>query len=607
MLVYNVLDLILEEAMTLEAKNLNEQISNLKEYEVILHKNIEEVDSEGWFLKHKKTGARIVLLANDDDNKVFNIGFRTPVNNDTGVPHIIEHTVLCGSKKYPVKDPFMELVKGSLNTFLNAMTYPDKTIYPVASYNDKDFKNLMETYMDAVFNPNIYDEKKIFLQEGWHYELENKDGELTYNGVVYNEMKGVYSSVDGVMDRATLHSLYPDTSYSYESGGNPDNIPELSYEEYLDFHRKYYHPSNSYIYLYGDMDMVERLQWIDKEYLGKYDMLKIDSEVKKQPAFSQLNEEKVAYAITDSESLEDNTVLTVNYVIGDSSDVELNTAIQVLEYVLMEMPGAFLKQALIDAKIGKDVYSQYEDDICQPMYSIVAKYANESDKEKFITIINETLEKLAKEGLDKKALLAGLNSLEFKVRESDFGRIPKGLIFGINMLSSWLYDDSNPFVLLETNKVFDVHLMINNPQRYIDGFIDAGADIITLHYEAEKHLDRAIQYIKSKGVKAAVALNPATPVCVLKNIIANLDMVLIMSVNPGFGGQSFIPYSLDKIKEVKEMAIKAGNENILIQVDGGIGKDNVKDVIEAGANVIVAGSAIFNGGDIEENIKSLRG
>lgn len=178
--------------MTLEAKNLNEQISNLKEYEVILPKNIEEVDSEGWFLKHKKTGARIVLLANDDDNKVFNIGFRTPVNNDTGVPHIIEHTVLCGSKKYPVKDPFMELVKGSLNTFLNAMTYPDKTIYPVASYNDKDFKNLMETYMDAVFNPNIYDEKKIFLQEGWHYELENKDGELTYNGVVYNEMKGVY-------------------------------------------------------------------------------------------------------------------------------------------------------------------------------------------------------------------------------------------------------------------------------------------------------------------------------------------------------------------------------------------------------------------------------
>lgn len=434
---------------------LNEQISNLKEYEVVIHKHIDEVDSEGWFLKHKKTGAKIVLLSNKDDNKVFNIGFRTPVNNNTGVPHIIEHTVLCGSKKYPVKDPFMELVKGSLNTFLNAMTYPDKTIYPVASYNDKDFKNLMEIYMDAVFNPNIYEEKKIFLQEGWHYELENKEGELTYNGVVYNEMKGVYSSVDGVMDRATLQSLYPDTTYSCESGGNPDNIPELTYEEYLDFHRKYYHPSNSYIYLYGDMDMVERLNWMDKEYLGKYDMLKIDSEIKKQPAFSKAKEEKMAYAITDGESLEDNTVLTANYVIGESNDVELNIAFQVLEYVLMTMPGAYLKQALIDANIGKDVYGQYEDDICQPMYSIVAKYANESDKEKFVKVINETLEKLVKEGLNKKALLASLNSLEFKVRESDFGRAPKGLIFGINILSSWLYDDTNPFILLETNKVFD--------------------------------------------------------------------------------------------------------------------------------------------------------
>lgn len=190
---------------------------------------------------------------------------------------------------------------------------------------------------------------------------------------------------------------------------------------------------------------------------------------------------------------------------------------------------------------------------------------------------------------------AGADFIHIDVMDGEF--VPN-ITFGMPVIKA---------IRNKTNKVFDVHLMINNPQRYIDGFIDVGADIITLHYEAEKHLDRAIQYIKSKGVKAAVALNPATPVCVLKNIIANLDMVLIMSVNPGFGGQSFIPYSLDKIKEVKEMAIKAGNENILIQVDGGIGKDNVKDVIEAGANVIVAGSAIFNGGDIEENIKSLRG
>ncbi len=434
---------------------LNEKIEKLDQYQIIIHKKIEEIDSEAWFIKHKKTGAQIALLSNEDDNKVFNIGFRTPVTNDTGVPHIIEHTVLCGSKKYPVKDPFMELVKGSLNTFLNAMTYPDRTVYPVASYNDKDFKNLMETYMDAVFHPNIYNEKKIFEQEGWHYELENKEDELTYNGVVYNEMKGVFSSVDGVMDRASLHSLYPDTTYGYESGGNPDSIPELTYEEYLDFHRKYYHPSNSYIYLYGNMDMVERLQWMDKEYLGKYDSLLVDSEIKYQPVFNNMREETVNYAISDSENIEDNTIFSVNYSIGNINDVELNIAIQILDYVLMDMPGAVLKQALIDSKIGKDVYGTYEDDICQPMYSIVSKYANSSDKEKFINVIDDTLKKVVDEGLDKMALRAGLNSLEFRTRESDFGRYPKGLIFGLNMLSTWLYDNTNPFAMLETNHIFD--------------------------------------------------------------------------------------------------------------------------------------------------------
>lgn len=433
----------------------SQKINELKEYEVILHQHIEEVNSEGWLLRHKKTGAKIVLLENDDDNKVFNIGFRTPVSDDTGVPHIIEHTVLCGSEKYPIRDPFMELAKGSLNTFLNAMTYPDKTIYPVASYNDKDFNNLMSVYMDAVFHPNIYKEEKIFRQEGWHFELENKDADLIYNGIVYNEMKGVYSSIDGVIDRVTLQSLFPDTGYSNESGGDPEFIPELTYENYLDFHRKYYHPSNSYIYLYGDMDMAERLEWMDKEYLGKYDALEIDSAIKHQQAFSEICEVRKSYAITESETLTDNTVLASNYVIGTSLDAELNIAFQILEYALMEMPGAPLKQALIDAGIGKDVYGQYEDGIYQPVYSIVAKYANESDKERFVDLINDTLEKIADNGIDKKSLEAGLNSLEFKIRESDFGRYPKGLMFGLQLMSSWLYDYGKPFVLLETNKIFE--------------------------------------------------------------------------------------------------------------------------------------------------------
>lgn len=430
-------------------------LKNLSAYEIIINKHIEEVNSDAYLFKHKKTGARIVVLSNDDDNKVFNIGFRTPVTDDTGVPHIIEHTVLCGSDKFPVKEPFMELVKGSLNTFLNAMTYPDKTVYPVASYNDKDFKNLMHVYMDAVFHPNIYKEENIFKQEGWHYELDSKEDDITINGVVYNEMKGVFSSVDGTASRVSLQSLFPDNGYSSESGGDPDFISELTYQQYLDFHRKYYHPSNSYIYLYGDMDVEERLEWMDREYLSKYDYLQVDSEIHKQKSFQKPCFVTKDFAISDSEKEEESAVLISNFVIGDSLDVELNIAFQILDYAIMKIPGAPLKQVLIDAKIGKDIIGSYEDDILQPVYSISAKYANEKDAEKLNQIIDETLEKIVANGIDKKALRAGLNSLEFSTKEADFGGFPKGLIWGLNLMSTWLYDENDPFSSLETNQIFD--------------------------------------------------------------------------------------------------------------------------------------------------------
>ena len=431
------------------------KIKELPSYEVIINKHIEEVNSDAYLLKHKKTGARIVVLSNDDDNKVFNIGFRTPVTDDTGVPHIIEHTVLCGSDKFPVKEPFMELVKGSLNTFLNAMTYPDKTVYPVASYNDKDFKNLMHVYMDAVFHPNIYKQENIFKQEGWHYELDSQEGNITINGVVYNEMKGVFSSVDGLASRVSLQSLFPDNGYSSESGGDPEYIPALTYEQYLDFHRKYYHPSNSYIYLYGDMDVAERLEWLDKEYLSHYDYLQVDSEISRQKSLDKPCTIKKEYAISDSEKEEESAVLVSNFVIGDSLDVELNIAFQILEYAIMKIPGAPLKQALIDAKIGKDIIGSYEDDILQPIYSITAKYANELDADEFNDLIDKTLREIVKNGIHKDSLRAGLNSLEFSVKEADFGGFPKGLIWGLNLMSTWLYDEEQPFASLETNVVFD--------------------------------------------------------------------------------------------------------------------------------------------------------
>lgn len=424
-------------------------IHDLAEYEILDEHRVEDVQSDGFILRHKKSGARIAILSNNDDNKVFYIGFKTPPEDETGVPHIIEHTTLCGSKKFPVKDPFIELAKGSLNTFLNAMTYPDKTVYPVASCNDQDFKNLMDVYLDAVFNPNITKYEEIFKQEGWHYELTGKDDELKINGVVYNEMKGAYSSPDEVLSSQIYRSLFPDNTYSKDSGGNPEYIPKLTYEAYLNFYHKYYHPSNSYIYLYGDMDVVERLEWLDKEYLSLYDYKKVNSEINKQPAFDEIKNVETQYSITMDDSQENKTYLSYNRVVGDSLDEMLYQAFDVLDYALVSSQGAPVKQALIDAGIGDDVYGSYDAGILQPVFSFVAKNANASQADEFESIIENTLKEVVKTGINKEALLAGINSSEFKFREADFGQFPKGLLFGLNCLDSWLFDDMKPFIHLE--------------------------------------------------------------------------------------------------------------------------------------------------------------
>ena len=430
------------------------KIEDLKAFEIVEKREISDLNSMSYIVKHKKTGARIALLSNDDNNKVFYIGFRTPPEDSTGVAHIVEHTVLCGSKEFPVKDPFVELVKGSLNTFLNAMTYPDKTMYPVASCNDKDFQNLMHIYLDAVFYPNIHTEKKIFLQEGWHYEMNNADDELKMNGVVYSEMKGAFSSPDDVFEREIMNSLYPDTTYGVESGGDPDVIPTLSYEEFLDFHKRYYHPSNSYIYLYGDMDMAEKLAWIDEHYLSKFEPLMIDSAIKLQKTFATVNEVHRTYPVAEEEPLEDNTYLSLNMVIGDTMDRELYIAFQMLDYAICSAQGAPLKQALLDKKIGKDVYSFYENGIAQPYFSVVAKNCNEKDKEAFLVTIENTLKKMVEEGIDKRSLQASLNNLEFRYREADFDQYPKGLMYGLQIMDSWLYNDNMPFIHIEANDTY---------------------------------------------------------------------------------------------------------------------------------------------------------
>lgn len=426
----------------------------LQAYELIQEKELNGIKAKGTLLRHKKSGARIVLIENDDDNKVFSIAFRTPPEDSTGLPHILEHSVLCGSREFPAKDPFVELVKGSLNTFLNAMTYPDKTVYPIASCNDQDFQNLMHVYMDAVFYPNIYESDKTFRQEGWSYELEDPDGELKYNGVVYNEMKGAFSSPDGVLDRMILNSLFPDTSYSNESGGDPDAIPSLTYEDFLNFHRKYYHPSNSYIYLYGDMDMEEKLQWLDEKYLSKFEKAEIDSEIRLQKPFDEPVEWKRYYSISGTESEEMNTYLSYNKVIGTSLDEKLYLAFSILDYALLSAPGAPLKKALTDAGIGHDIVGSYDNGIYQPTFSVIAKNAEESQKEEFVRVIETTLEKIVKEGIDPDALTAGINYHEFRYREADFGNYPKGLMYGLQMFDSWLYDEESPFIHIEALDTF---------------------------------------------------------------------------------------------------------------------------------------------------------
>lgn len=425
------------------------QLEQLQAYTVLMKCNIKDVNSQGYLLKHNKTGARVALLSNDDDNKVFYIGFRTPPKDSTGVAHIIEHTVLCGSDKFPVKDPFIELAKGSLNTFLNAMTYPDKTVYPVASCNDKDFQNLMDVYLDAVFHPNIYHEEKIFKQEGWHYELESAEDELTINGVVYNEMKGAFSSPDDVLYREIMNSLYPHTSYGVESGGDPDVIPELTYEQFLAFHQKYYHPSNSYIYLYGNMDMTEKLQYIDEAYLSAYEALAVDSEPAVEEPFAQIVTVEKSYPIMESESEEGNTYLSYNVSLGEAIDRKDMIGFQALIDGIVSVPGAPVKQALLDAGIGTDIDCILEVDVRQPFFSIVAKNAEAGQKEEFIRIIEDKLRELSQNGVDKKTLAAELNHDEFKYFEADYGSYPKGLMYGLQMFETWLYDESKPFVYLE--------------------------------------------------------------------------------------------------------------------------------------------------------------
>lgn len=434
---------------------------------------IEEIQSMVRIMEHKKSGAKLMHIENDDKNKTFSIAFRTPPSDSTGLPHILEHSVLCGSRKFPAKEPFVELAKGSLNTYLNAMTFSDKTMYPISSQNDKDFMNLMDVYLDGVFFPNIYKNPMILMQEGWHYKLEDPKDEIEYQGVVYNEMKGAFSSPEGVLFRKIEESLFPDTPYSQESGGDPECITSLTEEQFLDFHKKYYHPSNSYICLYGDGDIDKQLEFIDREYLSHFEKTIIDSKIPKQQSFVAPKEQELKYSIASSESEENKTYFALNFVIEDTNNKDVVMAFQILQDLLLETPAAPLKKALIDAKIGQDVFGVYNTSIRQPVFSIVVKNTSKDKKEEFYKIVVDTLQSLIKDGINKKLIEGAINSKEFELRESDFRGYSKGLLYAIQSLKSWLYDgDPYEYLKYEDNlinikKALDTPYLEDMIQKYI--------------------------------------------------------------------------------------------------------------------------------------------
>ncbi len=408
-------------------------------FKLIRKETVEEIQSEALIFKHEKNGAELIILENDDDNKVFSVTFRTPPSNDFGVPHILEHSVLCGSKKYPVKEPFVELMKGSLQTFLNAMTFPDKTMYPIASRNQKDFFNLMSVYLDAVFYPNIT--KETFMQEGWHYELEDVGSEMVYKGVVFNEMKGVFSSPEGVLDRHLAHSLFPNTTYGCESGGDPKSIPNLTFEEFKEFHKQYYHPSNSRIFLYGDGNTEDYLKFLNDEYLKDFDSQEVNSTIQLQKKFTDTERQEIFYPVSKEETLEKKTFIVLGLKLGSSTDSEHCLSMEILSHILIGTSASPLRKALLESELGSEVIGGgFDDNRLETIFAVGLKGTEKEHETKIIDLILSTLQGLVENGIDKNQIKSSVNTIDFKLREANFGGFPKGIVYNIHALGSWLYE-----------------------------------------------------------------------------------------------------------------------------------------------------------------------
>ncbi len=406
-------------------------------FELVQSHEIKELGTVYNRYRHVKSGADLIHMACDDTNKAFNIAFKTIPEDDTGCPHIMEHSVLNGSKNYPAKGTFMELIKGSLNTFINAMTSSDWTSYPVASTNDQDFINLMRVYLDAVLHPRIYEEPKILDQEGWHYELFEEGGKINYRGVVYNEMKGAFSSIDGIMGRMCQHAQFPDTPYGFESGGDPDAIPQLTHEKFKAFHKKYYHPSNSMIWLYGDMDIDSTLKIIDEEYLSDFDDPGVKLEYPYQKPFEKAQKLYLEYPLSDDKSPEGQYYLALCYSFGKITDPYLSGSLSILGELLMYTPASPLKAVIRKSGLCKDSQIMMQADILQPSLNIICKQVKKEDLDTLAKLIRDEMKRIVEEGFDKKLIEAIINSKEFFLREAQMQGFPKGLFYNLQSLGHW--------------------------------------------------------------------------------------------------------------------------------------------------------------------------
>ncbi len=440
-----------------------------KAFNLVKEQHIPELNATAQLYTHKRTGARLLSIINDDENKVFGINFRTTPKDSTGVAHILEHSVLGGSEKYPVKEPFAELLKGSLATFVNAFTAPDKTIYPVASQNMQDFYNLIDVYIDAVLHPSI--SEQTFMQEGWHYEINDPSEPLTYKGVVFNEMKGAYSSPEGVLETRIFNSLFPKHTYGIDSGGDPGNIPDLTYENFKTFWETYYHPSNSFIFFYGNDDPGKRLKLIEG-YLKPYKKRKVKSMVPIARPFKKPKKVQYSYDAGEDAEIAQKNYLVVNWKLPDTSDAVLNYSFHVLGDILIGTPASPLRKALLDSGLGEDLAGVgMETSLRQMVFSTGLKGTRARHAKKIEKLIFDTLESLVQNGIDPDTVTAAINTLEFRLRENNTGSFPRGIGLMLRALSTWLYDE-DPFKMLAfEDSLNEIKARLSADPRYFEKLI----------------------------------------------------------------------------------------------------------------------------------------